>query len=342
MLFLRDRKIVPIFVFFALFAVMLQGCATTPTGVSEQNLLSALCERNNISWQLDSVTQVIVLHGINLEAKGLVGSNMVILGTEKVTLSEPIKRMRNNIIVPADFEKLVITRLKADIDLSLIKFKKIIIDAGHGGKDPGAIGKSGLQEKTVNLDLALKLRDILISTGRDVLMTRETDEFLTLEKRTEIAAASNADLFISVHANSHRSKSVHGIEIYSAKDNKTEVEKEDQYKKNKQIFFTNKIVPQSADDVEKILLDMLYSYKQAESRNLASFAVSNVSMDVGMKNEGSKSANFFVLRNTFIPAILVEVGYLSNAGEEKLLQTSAYRASVADAIAKTVLNYEKY
>ncbi|OGX26552.1 MAG: hypothetical protein A2787_04420 [Omnitrophica WOR_2 bacterium RIFCSPHIGHO2_01_FULL_48_9] len=329
------------FAFCILFILGMGGCATVPKGTSGITNLKDLCDRNGVEFDWDSVSQVVTLKGFNLRAKVLVGSDIVMVGKDKVTLSSRVKRVRSSIIVPPDFEEKILNRFKTGADFAIKKFKKIVVDAGHGGKDPGATGKSGMKEKNVVLDIARRLAKNLSQSGIEVVMTRDDDEFLTLEKRTEIAARSNADLFVSVHANSNPSRSIDGLEVYYMGQFLKKDKKEEQRLKNQGILYSHLEMEQGSADLEKILSDMMHTYKQAESRSLASHVASDTAKSSGAMTRGHKEARFFVLRNTLIPAILIETGYLTNAREEKLLATDDYRQKIADGVAESLCNYVK-
>jgi N-acetylmuramoyl-L-alanine amidase len=216
--------------------------------------------------------------------------------------------------------------------------KKIVIDPGHGGKDPGAIGRNGLQEKDVVLEVAKKLekrvKEIL---DCEVLLTRRRDVFLSLEERTAIANTKGADLFISIHTNAHKDRNIHGIETYyldltddkdvlelAAKENGTSVE--------------------ALSDLQVILRDLILQNNIAESSGLAECVqncmVSELSKKYrGVNNLGVKQAPFVVLMGAQMPCILVEVSFISNKGEAKRLTSDGYLDHVASSIAKGVREY---
>jgi len=332
------------YLIFILVVFFIGGCATAPKRVShypETQLLKSLCEYHQIGWQWDGVAQVVTLSSQNLKARVMVGSNIVMLENESVTLSEPVQRIQNTIIVPPDFERRVIQKLRIKRVQPLRKYKTIILDAGHGGKDPGAIGITGAREKIIVLDITKRVKRILEKSGIKAILTRSQDRFLTLEERTEKASSYNADLFVSIHANSSTSKRPQGVEVYYPKYMGREKGKEDQIKKNQKIFFRKLKMKQSNPAVEKIVFDMLYSHKQNESKDLAWHVSRNLAKSIGFRNRGNMSSGFFVLRNTLVPAVLVEVGYLSNKKEERLLRKPEFRQKVAQAIAQSIIRYEK-
>ena len=320
---------------------LLAGCAVAPTvkTPAEENNLQDLCRRYDIDWQWDSVTQVVSLTKGGLKARVLPGSNVAVMGEEKITLSAPLKREKNIIIVPPDFKGKVIDRLTSFSVRPLRKIKEIVIDPGHGGKDPGAIGRSGLEEKTVVLDIAKRLKENLEAEGIKVTMVREKDEFIPLEERAAIARRTKADLFVSIHANASRAKSANGLEIYYLRD-LDGVTKHELYSAiNYQDTFRQFAMQQDLPSLKETLIDMMYVHKQADSKRLAEHLSRNTSGMIESNNRGSKSAGFFVLKNTLIPAVLIEIGFLSNREEEALLGTVQYRKEAADSLAKNILEY---
>ncbi|HLF18331.1 MAG TPA: N-acetylmuramoyl-L-alanine amidase [Candidatus Omnitrophota bacterium] len=327
---------------------LLAGCATARPSkkvpaVSAELSLKELCDRHNISFSLDSVSQAIFLYGGAGTANAMVGSDIVLVDDEKVVLSAPLKLQRGAVIVPADFKEKVTDRLLQQIsrkeDFSIRKIRKVVVDAGHGGKDPGAIGASRLYEKTVVLDIAQKFKQILERHGIKVVMTRRTDEFISLKDRTVLASESKADLFVSIHANAHDRRSVNGIEVYSLKDLDFFELNDLQRQENQETLYRQLSMHQSDENLKSIVGDMLYTYKQGQSVQLAQELSQQAAGYVKAKNLGAKTSRFFVLRNTLIPAILVEVGYLSNPKEEKLLKDKGYRQKLAHALARGILDY---
>jgi N-acetylmuramoyl-L-alanine amidase len=213
----------------------------------------------------------------------------------------------------------------------------VVIDAGHGGKDPGAIGPSGLMEKDVVLDLARRLRELMQQDLQwRVTLTRDTDLFIPLEERTAIANTKAADLFVSIHANSAERPDAHGIETYfldlasdeqsmrvAARENATTVSK--------------------VSDLQHILRDLQMTSKRNESSLLAgSVQQAMVQAPNGGKSGrdlGVKHAPFLVLMGAEMPSILVETGFVSNPGEERKLADPKYRAQAARAIFEGIKEY---
>ncbi|MDQ1912388.1 N-acetylmuramoyl-L-alanine amidase [Paenibacillus sp. GD4] len=189
---------------------------------------------------------------------------------------------------------------------------KIVVDAGHGGYDPGAIGVNGLQEKTVNYDISMKLRDLLVSRGYEVVMSRDTDVFLSLKERVEFTNAQNADLFVSIHANSYPSSNVRGTMVLYYDD----AYPQESYPASEEM---KQLTPQSRDAAQKVLDAFVES--------------------VGTENRGLLPSAVYVVRMGTIPSILVETAFLSNASDAALLATPEVRDQMAEAIAKGIEAY---
>lgn len=335
-----------IFLLFAFPGLLAGGCATLPkepVGAYREAYLKDICVRNDIRWQWDHVAQVATLRHKGAGAEVLVGSDLVLVGGERVALSAPVRMVRSAVMVPPDFQSKVIDRLLREAGrqkgYAAPKIREIIIDAGHGGKDPGAIGRTGTQEKKIVLDIAKRLRRILQGRGFSVRMTRDGDRFISLPERTEIASRAGADLFISVHANSNPSRGVHGLEVYTAGDSGFMDGDEAQRRTNRRLMFRNLSMKNGDSQVERIVSDMLHTHKQGEGKVLAGRLARQTARVAKTRNRGVKDARFYVLRNTLVPAVLVEVGFLTNPREEKLLRSGAYRQRIARGLAEGILDY---
>ena len=186
-----------------------------------------------------------------------------------------------------------------------IRGKTIVVDAGHGGYDPGAKGVTGLEEKKVNLDIALKVQKLLTDMGANVIMTRSDDTFIPLSQRATIANNAYADVFVSIHSNSSTSPSLGGTSTYY-------------------------YAPGSNA--------LLYS-QLAQRSSLAEKVQYQLAQNLGIRNIGTLTANFAVLRETTMPSILAEIAFLSNKSEEALLKDDAFRDKAAQAIAQGLVEY---
>lgn len=214
----------------------------------------------------------------------------------------------------------------------------IMIDPGHGGVDPGAMSRSGAWEKHIVLDFARELRRQLLSTGRfDVQMTRDTDVFVRLRDRIAIARRAGADLFISVHADSIGNRSVRGTSVYTLSETASDKEADAlANKENKADLIAGVDLNERSDDVVNILIDLAQRETMNESAIFAKELVSELARHRQMLRNTHRFAGFAVLKAPDIPSVLVELGYLSNMQDEKMLRTPAERrrmvASFVDAV----------
>ncbi len=329
-------------VFILLLVFSWVGCAAPSVRPPlEEASLKTLCELHDIEWRSDNVGQVITLDKQGLLAKVMVGSSVVMVNNQKVTLSSPVRRSKDKILVPPDFKQKVIDELLRRIAPLARRFKEIIIDPGHGGYDPGAMGRDNLVEKNITLDIAKRLKQNLENQGIQVTLTRSSDVFISLEDRVALVSRLKGDLFVSIHVNSSRAKSAHGFEVYHLRDI-DQLKWGNEVKPNSQEMFNHFAMQKNSPVLEKILLDMIYVHKQAESKQLAGRVAAVTADGISSENRGVKSSEFFVLKNTLIPAILVEVGFLSNQKEGNLLESSEYRQKIADNLGKSILNYASY
>jgi N-acetylmuramoyl-L-alanine amidase len=224
-----------------------------------------------------------------------------------------------------------------------LDFKTIVIDPGHGGKDPGAIGRTGVTEKDVVLDIGLRLRSLIQQRlGIKVIMTRDDDTFISLDDRTLIANSKKADLFVSIHVNSHPQRRTRGVEIYhlgqSSDRHALAVAARE-----------NNVSMRSLDNldrtVKQILFDLGRDYNMEQSQDLAYFTRQSFQTtlekryDYTVVDHGVKRAPFYVLLNSNMPSILAEVSFISNPTEEQLLRRNQYRQAIAESLFQGILAY---
>ncbi|MGE5894627.1 MAG: N-acetylmuramoyl-L-alanine amidase [bacterium] len=223
------------------------------------------------------------------------------------------------------------------------KRKVVVIDPGHGGHDPGAIGRRGLKEKEVTLDAALKLKEILESRyGVQVYLTRETDRFLELSERTDYANSRRADLFISLHVNASPNRKTRGIETWFLNNPSNEYDQRVAAREN---AISEEKMKQSQTELGLILTSLNRELKREESIRLARYIQSSLvkNMTIQYKNSiddhGIKYSFFYVLLGAEMPAVLIETGFITNLDDELLLRKSTYRKDLAQAIAKAIHSY---
>lgn len=222
---------------------------------------------------------------------------------------------------------------------------KIIIDPGHGGRDPGAIGPTGLYEKTVVLDIAKRLSRLLKRRlGVEVLLTREGDQFVPLKERTSFANREGGKLFISIHANANRDHRLSGCTTYFLGPAKTEEALEVAKRENAVIRYEDS--PNEYGDISDesyILLAMAQNSFTKESQDLAAMVQEEFERSLGIKNRGVSQAGYYVLIGASMPNILVETAYISNPREERLLKSRKFREKIAQALFRSIKRFkEKY
>jgi N-acetylmuramoyl-L-alanine amidase len=215
--------------------------------------------------------------------------------------------------------------------------RRIVIDAGHGGHDPGTIGRAGLQEKDLVLDVALRLeRLVRQQLGTDVVMTRSTDVFIPLEERTAIANQRGADLFLSIHANSSRNPQARGIETYFLNFAKNAHAEQVAARENA-------ISPATIKDLQNLVKAITLNSKIDESRDFAAAVqegmVNGVRDEHAVPDRGVHTAPFYVLIGANMPAILAEIAFVSNPEDEKRLKDGGYRDTLARSLLSGVKSY---
>lgn len=219
-----------------------------------------------------------------------------------------------------------------------LKVGRIVLDPGHGGKDPGTTGPSGLKEKDLVLDVALRLRKLLeAELQTDVIMTREDDRFIPLEERTAIANKNGADLFISIHANAWHNPRVSGVETYVLDFARSPAERAVASRENAS-------AQRNINELEDLLKKIALEDYNAESRDLAQVIQSSLYKSLraarpDQVNRGVKQAPFIVLIGSEMPSILTEIGYVTNPEDEALFKTSEGRQQVAQALYQAIQDY---
>lgn len=223
-----------------------------------------------------------------------------------------------------------------------LKIKTIVIDPGHGGHDPGAVGPSGLREKDVNLKIAKRLRERLIEEGKsfgieNVYLTRSSDRFIPLEERTAIARKRKADIFISIHCNGARRRKAHGIETYilGFTDDQTSLQLAAR---------ENATTTKGLNELGSTLKQYILSAKKEESQQVAGYVQDSIIQSVSVKykyvnNKGVKKAPFVVLIGADVPSLLVETSFITNPREEKRLKSEAYIERIVDGIILGIKQY---
>lgn len=340
---------------FAFLILNFIGCATVSTkqnisfyninGVSYAPLIT-LCEQRGVNFTYDTFTKTATLIRESHKVSLMAGESIVVVDGASKHLKHRVDTYNGTIVVPKGFTEQVMDavfvnhEVMPDRTVSYVRdIKTIVVDAGHGGYDPGAIGKTGLKEKNINLDVANRLAKILGDEGFKVIMTRSSDYFVSLEKRVEISNSAKADLFISIHANANTMREMNGFEVYHVSTEISDLRRAKLSADNSVLDLDRTSYGQLTLNLKTILWDMIYTSSRAESVGLAQSICRAVNNDLCVKVIGVKEAAFQVLKGAHMPAVLVEIGYVSNAKEEHKLKNTYYRQQITGAIARGIKNY---
>jgi N-acetylmuramoyl-L-alanine amidase len=218
-----------------------------------------------------------------------------------------------------------------------LKVRRVVVDAGHGGRDTGAIGAHGVREKDLALAIARKVAARLTALGFQVVMTRKSDVFVSLDERTRLANEAHADLFVSIHCNAARHRKLAGVETWTLNVSS------DRYAA-RLAAFENAEADRTVSDLRLILADLATKANASDARDLAqavqSSLVRTLRSRVGrVRDHGVKQALFYVLLGTRMPSILVETGFVSNPAEEARLKSPRFQEGTAEAIARGVKDF---
>ena len=218
----------------------------------------------------------------------------------------------------------------------------VIVDPGHGGKDPGCVGPQGLEEKTVTLDIARRLASLLRSRGLQVKLTRNSDEFVPLHTRTSYANQCRGDLFLSIHCNSWRDPQVRGVQTYFLKPARSERAVDAALRENSVVKLEDGSVPyQDLTEENYILLTMAISQYIRDSEQWAGQVLHEAAQATETESRGVDQAGFYVLMGATMPAVLVECGYLSNPDDAAFLTSDSGRQEMAEALCNSIMKVKQ-
>ncbi len=316
----------------------IDGTSYVPASVIIQNYGA------NYSWDL--VTRRLEIEKRGIKAFFCVGTDAAVVNGRPYKMGAVTKLYMGKVVVPASFMPYLeeVFAGKRILTPQGIKYamRTVVIDAGHGGKDPGTMSPKGIKEKTITLYIAKQLGVYLRDEGINVILTRDRDNFISLGRRVQIANERNADFFVSVHVNAARHRSVNGVEVFYLSDAVDDFARATaasenaalQYEKSSFCAFKPK------EAVAATLWDMLCTENRAESTDLAESVSQEICKALGTKNRGVKTAKFYVLKGAQMPAVLVEVGFLSNKEEAMKLNSIRYQQDLARAIADGIITYK--
>jgi len=219
----------------------------------------------------------------------------------------------------------------------------VIIDPGHGGRDPGAIGYNGLKEKKVVLEISRAIKNELEQEYPKIKprLTRNRDEFIPLSQRTQIANQMEGDVFVSLHANANRSQKAKGFEVYTLSGEATSPSGKELAKIENSALRYEGYKKSELDDISFILNQLRNSVHVRESRTIAQDMMERAQRQLPIPTRRARQAPFWVLKDARMPAMLVETGFLSNPTEERILQKESYQQAVAKVIASSLSKYRK-
>lgn len=315
--------------------------------------LTRLCEAYGLNCAWDTFTKTATIRSGPNNIVLRPGSRIALINGVEKRLPSEVAMTDGTVFVPVSFARSDIVptapaaprRPVAPAPVETHKpftIARIALDTGHGGKDPGAIGRArGTKEKDIALSISNKVRSRLEAAGIKVVMVRNSDTFIPLPKRSDIANSSTADIFVSIHINASRSRQTSGFECYylstATDDNARAIEAFE----NSSLKLSDDADAQHSTRLDKTLWDMTLTENRKESAELAGYICSAVSEEGIIRNNGVKTARFHVLKHTHIPAVLVECGYISNRTEEMKLRDKTFQDRMADAIVRGILRYQK-
>jgi N-acetylmuramoyl-L-alanine amidase len=217
--------------------------------------------------------------------------------------------------------------------------RRIVLDPGHGGSEQGAQGPGGALEKELTLDISRRVAALLRADGFEVTLTRDGDEDVVLYSRAGVANNAHADLFISVHANASRFAVARGAETYVLSPEATDDNARTTAALENDAVGVKQAAPEGDADLPMILWDLAQVQYLQESMRLAGVVQAKLNAALGLKDRGVRQAPFAVLRGATMPAVLVELGFITNPDEEKLLTNPDHRRKLAEALADAVRQF---
>ena len=334
--------------------IRVESAGADPTGLIGDTVpLADILAAFEARVEIDPVTKVHRLRGQGIVAALCPGMPWMLVNGQFIRLSNPVVHQNGETRIPSEVARILreikassVRRPRASKPKPRIEVRPrpkmtIILDAGHGGKDPGALGKNGLQEKAVNLGVAQKLHRLLELKGHKVILTRSSDRYLTLQQRTELCRKHQPDLFISIHANSAANLTATGIETYYSATRMSLGSGKDRGPRlgdlDKRFAGVNgRLLPEA----KKLVYKIYFGEFQDEGHRLATeIQNSLVSAFPDKPNRGVKAGRWFVVRWSQAPAILVELGFLSNSKTESQMKSPAYQEKLAKALLNGIEGY---
>ncbi len=308
--------------------------------------LRAFSAAQNYVYSWDPVAKNVVLEGAGGNFRFHVGSEYYLNNGRLERMQGTAQFLDDSVLAPAAAPVFLRSRVASSVPAAALPqashfIRKVVLDAGHGGKDTGAVSPNGLREKRVVLEIVRKVKKGLEAAGIEVVMTRSADVFIPLSERAHIANKSGAELFVSIHANASTSRSLDGFEVYTLSEATDDQALAVERAENSVIRFEPTARAALSEDLEAILWDLKETQNRKESIRMASHITDQVSGSVAVAARRQRSANFYVLKWTECPAVLVELAYLSNRADERKLRNAEYKNGIAEAIVRGLLQYKQ-
>lgn len=309
--------------------------------------LTLICDAYGIDWKWDSSSMTVELAKNSAKMRMRVDDYRVYTNNSVSVQEKPVIIYKGAVCIPIELLRTVFNgvflerpALGLSVDrpaVSHYKIRKVVLDAGHGGYDPGAIGRNGIKEKYIALDITKKVAAALEDAGVTVILTRSDDSFIPLWRRVEITNRSGADLFVSIHANASVTHRLKGFEVYYLSEEIDDNARAYSVAKERALKFDGNSVYRYTSALNEILWDLELTENRRNGIQLGNQVLDNINVS----KRDIKSARFFVLKGAHMPAVLVEVGYISNADECSRLGSKEYRSDIAERIAGGILKYRK-
>jgi len=317
--------------------------------------LSELSKEKGLTYSWDPLLKNATLNGSLGSVKFHVGSEYILSRGRMYKLDAKVRyfqgsaaaplsasRYVDGLVLPSPGASLPVSNLSQKIAfLPTHRIQRIVVDAGHGGRDFGATSLTGIREKDIVLEVAGLLREELEARGVEVLLTRHSDVFIPLQQRARIANKKGADFFVSIHANASRTRSLKGFEIYTLSEATDDAALAVERAENSALRYEAAHWEEPTNSLKAIVWDLKETENRKESILIAHHVGDSVERSVEISTRRLKAANFYVLKWTECPAVLVELGYLTNWEDERRLKNPEYRRELARALVRGLLDYKE-
>ncbi len=296
---------------------------------------------NNSNPEGKTVFDIINKHNVPLESFSNIKQAKPDIIQQNITATPPAKITPQKIITPQIADRITLSALPTKPVIKKTRKAVVVIDPGHGGKDPGAIGKLGNKEKNIVLAYSRALRDELNKTGKFIVkMTRDNDNFVPLPDRVKIARRSGGDILISIHADSNPNKEVRGFSIYTISKDRAEREARKLLEKSEYEEIIRGVpLKGKSRDVKEALIFISQNETKDISDELSKILAKNLGKKAKPLPKSNREASLAVLTGADIPSVLLELGYMSNIYEERLLATAQHKQKVVSSIVSAIDEY---